>query len=633
MSEARVEYTNRVGRHEAVRLVAEGRHIWVGNLKLGVFAVGLVVGWLVFGRKVVAAYWLILPVVVYLGLAVAHEFVLRGRKRAETAGDFYRRGMARIEDRWAGNGASGEQFRDAEHVYAEDLDLFGTGCLFELLSTARLPMGESRLAGWLKNPSTREEVLERQGMVAELRAKLDLHRDLAITGEELRARMVPETLVEWAETKTVLPGGGLRIVAAFLAVAAAAAVLVYFERVAWWPALVGVLVVEGALWGWLRGRMKEAIAKLDCNAEGLELFSRVLRRFEGEEFVGERLRRMAGELTVGADALCPEYDAFGRAATGGPPPPSGGKQKAGPTTASEGLRRLARVVYWVENRENLMAKIAELPFLYTLQVALAAEGWKGRFGSRMRGWIDIAGEMEALVSLATYSYEHPADAFPEFAEASSGSVLECEELGHPLLAADKCVRNSVRLDAGTRLLLVSGSNMSGKSTLLRTVGINTVLAMAGAPIRGARMRLTPLAVGTRIRSGDSLQEGRSNFYTEILRIRRVVDLLGKGANREIGAPRLLFLFDELLEGTNSHDRRIGAEKLLKALLDGGAIGMVSTHDLALTEIGAAIGDGLRNVHFEDFVEDGKMRFDYRLRDGVVTKSNAIELMRVVGLDV
>jgi DNA mismatch repair ATPase MutS len=283
-------------------------------------------------------------------------------------------------------------------------------------------------------------------------------------------------------------------------------------------------------------------------------------------------------------------------------------------------------VYWVDARENLLLKMAELPFLYTLQVAFAAEAWKRRHGRRMRRWLEIAGEMEALVSLSTYAYEHPADVFAEFVDAGAGARLDGEELGHPLLAADKCVRNSVLLDAGTQLLLVSGSNMSGKSTLLRTVGINAVLAMAGAPIRGARMRLTPLTVGTRIRSGDSLQEGRSNFYTEILHIRRVFDLMGK-------SEPLLFLFDELLDGTNSHDRRIAAEKLLRTLVDGGAIGMVTTHDLALTEIGAVIGAGLKNVHFEDQVADGKMRFDYRLRDGVVTKSNAIELMRIIGLDV
>jgi DNA mismatch repair ATPase MutS len=239
----------------------------------------------------------------------------------------------------------------------------------------------------------------------------------------------------------------------------------------------------------------------------------------------------------------------------------------------------------------------------------------------------IAGEMEALISLGTYAYEHASDVFPEVVDAKGEQAFfDAAELGHPLIAAAQCVRNSLRLDAKTRVLLVSGSNMSGKSTLLRTVGINAVLAMAGAPVRASALRMAPLAIGTRIRSADSLQEGRSNFYTEILHIKRVFELVGK-------EKALLFLFDELLDGTNSHDRKIGAEKLLRTLVEAGAIGMVTTHDLALTEIGAAIGDVVQNVHFEDQVEQGKMKFDYRLRDGVVTKSNAIELMRIVGLEV
>ena len=619
MSDPRALYLERLGVSEAVWAAAERRHIWIGNAKLAVAGAGVVLAWLVLARHAVAGGWLILPVAAYGGLALAHEFALRKRRRAQTTGDLYRRGIARIGDRWAGTGAAGEQFRDAEHVYAEDLDLFGRGCLFELLSTARLPMGEKRLADWLKYPSPKDEALERQRLVAELRGKLDLHRDLAITGEELRARIAPETLTEWAEAQPVLPTGLWRGIAALLAVTAAAAIFYYFKRGGDYGPLFVVLTLNGALWGWLRHRMKEAITKLDCNAEGLELFARVLERFERETFVAERLKGIVGELR-GVD------DGVRGAATEGPPPrPGRGKQNADPTTASEAARRLARIVYWVDARENLLLKMTELPFLYTLQVAFAAEKWKRRWGSRLRVWIDIAGEMEALVSLATYSYEHPVDVFPEFVDAGGGALLDGQELGHPLIAAKKCVRNSVRLDSRTRLLLVSGSNMSGKSTLLRTVGINTVLAMAGAPIRGVRMRLTPLAVGTRIRSGDSLQEGRSNFYTEILHIRKVVELARQGPT--------LFLFDELREGTNSHDRRIGAEKLLAALLGNGAIGMVTTHDLALTEIGAAIGDVLRNVHFEDFVEEGKMRFDYRLREGVVTKSNAIELMRLIGLDV
>jgi DNA mismatch repair ATPase MutS len=271
----------------------------------------------------------------------------------------------------------------------------------------------------------------------------------------------------------------------------------------------------------------------------------------------------------------------------------------------------------------------------------------------MRASVEIVGEIEALISLATYSYEHPADPFPQLVEPSNSAALfDGEELGHPLIPAAKCVRNSVRLDQETRVMLVSGSNMSGKSTLLRVVGINTVLAMAGAPVRAKSLRLTALNVGTRIHSTDSLQEGRSTFYTEILHIRRVFDVAGgeptkrDAANGDLApgsvANRgrtvvnenrpLLFLFDELLEGTNSKDRRIGAESLIRALLQRRAIGIVTTHDLALTEITAAVGNSIRNVHFEDQVEDGKMRFDYKLRDDVVTKSNAIELMRLIGLE-
>ena len=188
------------------------------------------------------------------------------------------------------------------------------------------------------------------------------------------------------------------------------------------------------------------------------------------------------------------------------------------------------------------------------------------------------------------------------------------------------MRNSIRLDEHTRILLVSGSNMSGKSTFLRTVGINAVLANAGAPIRGKSLRLSPLVIGTRIHISDSLQEGRSNFYTEILRIRQVFELTS-------GERPLLFLFDELLEGTNSKDRRIGANGLIHALIERGAIGIVTTHDLALTEITHSLGSIARNAHFQDFVEDGQMRFDYKLQEGVVAKSNALELMRLIGLKV
>jgi DNA mismatch repair ATPase MutS len=242
----------------------------------------------------------------------------------------------------------------------------------------------------------------------------------------------------------------------------------------------------------------------------------------------------------------------------------------------------------------------------------------------VRTWLRATGEIEALLSLATYSYEHPADTLPEFIEGEAG--FDGEGIGHPLVPAASCIRNSVRVGGDSRALLVSGSNMSGKSTLLRGVGINVVLAMAGAPVRAQSLRLTPLQVGASIRINDSLQEGSSRFYAEITRLRQIFDLAG-------GQPPLLFLLDELLQGTNSKDRRIGAEGLVRALLGGGAIGLISTHDLALTEISGLPSGHLHNVHFQDEFADGKMKFDYQLREGVVTKSNGLALMRSIGLDV
>jgi DNA mismatch repair ATPase MutS len=236
----------------------------------------------------------------------------------------------------------------------------------------------------------------------------------------------------------------------------------------------------------------------------------------------------------------------------------------------------------------------------------------------------VIGEIEAVMCLATYSYEHPADPFPELVQ---GDVcFDGVEVGHPLIPAEKCVRNDVCLSEQKRVLLVSGSNMSGKSTLLRAVGINAVLAMAGAPVRARRLRLTPLRVGASIRVNDSLQDGSSRFYAEITRLRKLFDLAGDD-------PALLFLLDELLQGTNSNDRRIGAEGMVRALLNRGAFGLVSTHDLALTDIGGPLDGQVYNVHFQDEFENGKMFFDYKLREGVVTKSNGLALMRSIGLDV
>jgi hypothetical protein len=591
------EYSNRLAARQKTVAAKDALHKRFGNAKLATVVVAIVFLWLALKDEMISTYWLALPIAIYAALSLAHEFALRALAHARSAVAFYERGIARIEDRWSGTGASGERFRNPKHVYADDLDVFGAGCLFELLSTALLPMGEERLAQWLTAASPVPAIHERHKVIADLRDKLDLREELALLGEDLKVRLDPRSLENWAAAPPQLPAGPWRIVAAVLAISAAAATIYLFVTFRLWPLAV-VLALEVLILLWVRDRAEKVVSTLACNAEGLGLFADILRRLENEPFASPRLQGFATKL------------------------------KSGSQTASQSVRQLANIVYWIDAREDLLGRLLQLPVLYTVQCAFAAETWRKRYGGRLRAWADVAAEMEALLSLASYSYEHPDDPFPEFASQlpNEPAIFFGEELGHPLIPSAECVRNNVQLDAQTRVLLVSGSNMSGKSTYLRSAGINAVLALAGAPIRGKSLRMTPILLGTSIRRVDSLQEHRSSFYTEILRIRDVFELTEN-------SQRVLFLFDELLEGTNSHDRRIGADGLLRALLERGALGIVTTHDLALTDIAQLLPGAIRNVHFQDYVEEGKMRFDHKLRDGVVAKSNALELMRLIGLKV
>jgi DNA mismatch repair ATPase MutS len=293
-------------------------------------------------------------------------------------------------------------------------------------------------------------------------------------------------------------------------------------------------------------------------------------------------------------------------------------------SAAKSLRQLVRLVKGVDLKWHVYLMPLPNLFLWTTGFAMAVDRWRRTNGPMLASGIRLAGEYEAILALGTYAYENPADSFPTV--VSERALLEAEGLGHPLLPPEVCVRNDVCLGKGVQLLVVSGSNMSGKSTFLRCAGLNVVLAQAGAPVRATRMSLSPLVVGATLRVLDSVQTGRSRFYAEIMRIRQIVELA------EDRTP-VLFLLDEILHGTNSLDRRIGAEAIVRSLVDAGAVGLITTHDLTLTEIADTLGSRAMNVHFEDRLDGGKIVFDYQLQPGVVQKSNALALMRSIGLKV
>jgi hypothetical protein len=571
----------------------ENVHRRFGNIRLLLVIATLIAAWFSLHRDAFSPWWLLLAPVLFLVIAILHAKVLRQRACAERAVDFYRKGLARIEDRWPGTGQTGTRIDLHSSLYATDLDLFGQGSLFELLSLARTRMGEDTLAAWLLSPSPVPQLTQRHAAVAELRSRLDLREDIAILGEDLKVGIHPEALTQWAEAPNQLTHPWLRWLSLLLAIAAIAAAIVWAELGTKAP-FFAIIIIETIITAFLRKRTDAVFHATEHALEDLQLLSSLLARLEREQFEAPRLQALKTELSSHHLA------------------------------ASQAIARLRTIVEYIRSLDNPLMRILNIPLLYVVQVAYAAEAWRAANGAAVRSWLKAIGEVEALLSLSAYSYEHPSDPFPEFLEGPP--CLNAEQLGHPLIPAAKCVRNNVRVCDETKVLLISGSNMSGKSTLMRAVGINTVLAMAGAPVRAQSMQLTPLQIGASILINDSLQEGNSRFYAEITRLRHICDL---AENR----PPVLFLLDELLQGTNSKDRLIGAEGVVRALLVSGAIGLISTHDLALTNIGAQQDNRLQNVHLQDEIQDGRMTFNFKLHDGVVTKSNGIELMRLIGLDV
>lgn len=573
---------------------AQRRYNQLGNARLvtGIAAVG-VVGCSV-GVAWISPWWLILPVGIFAVLAIRLSALDAERETATRGVAYYEHAIGRIADRWMGKGSHGERFRDSKHVYADDLDLFGRGSLFELLSTARTGAGERMLAEWLLEPGEREEVEARQAAVAELAPRVDLREEIALMGEDIRAAVDARVLAVWGSAAPVRFFQGARVAAFALAVAAVVTLVGFFAQRFTLAPFLFVVLAEMMFNFAIRpkvGLVKEASS---APAHELRMLALLLERLEHEQFQSARLRRLVEELQVEGHA------------------------------ASARIKGLTRLIEMLDSSENMFFRPVAAMLLWNAQFAMAIEAWRVVCGGHIGKWIEAVGEFEAQCSLSAYAYERPDATFPRLEK--EGPLFDADTLRHPLIPAAVAVANDVRLGEKERLWIVSGSNMSGKSTLMRAVGLNAVLAWAGAPVACAKLRISPLRIGASMSTHDSLADNRSRFYAEISRLRDVVELA------RTGHPTL-FLLDELLSGTNSHDRRIGAEAVVRGLVERGAIGLVSTHDLALAEIVSTLDGRAANVHFEDHLEGGEIRFDYRLRQGVVTRSNALELMRAVGLDV
>lgn len=584
------EYHRRLARYREQGAAARQRSETISRARLGVALVAAGLGWMTLGAGWLSPWWLVVPALTFAVLMGLHSRVWRKRDRADRGAALYERALARLDGRWAGTGQTGLRFFDPHHPYADDLDVFGPGSLYELLCGARTTMGEETLARWLLAPSDPSTIRARQAAVRALASRLDLREDLALLGDEVASVVRRDALASLAVSSPPVPAARI----ALAAITATVILTAFGWLVGWLPLLVPVaaLVVQAVAGLWFRGRVRDADRAVAGHGPDLELLVAVLDRFEREPLGELEFPHLQAAMTT--DGVRP----------------------------SRAVRRLRLWVDLFDSRRNQFFTLIALLTMWDVHCALGIEAWRARHGHAVNEWLTAVGEIEALCSLAGYAWEHPGDVYPELAEGAP--CFEAEGLAHPLIHEARAVPNDVTLGGAIRVLIVSGSNMSGKSTLLRAIGVNVILALAGAPVRATRLRLTPLAVGATLRVRDSLQEGTSSFYAELVRLRDLVRIAD-------GPVPLLFLLDEILHGTNSHDRRLGATAVVRGLVDRGAIGLVTTHDLALSAVVDDPGMRAENVHFEDQLVDGKMLFDYRLRPGVVRTSNALALMRTLGL--
>jgi hypothetical protein len=589
------EYNRRLSKRQEQLMNIRGLHQRLWIYLTGAALVGIVAAWAALSSHLISLVWLLPPMAVVLSILQSLTKNARLHRQMEQIVGFYELGLARLHQQWQGRGIGGERFRPYNHAYASDLDLFGTGSMFEVLCTARTGIGRAVLANWLLTPAAWNDVAQRQAAVAELRPMLDLQEDWAsVEGEALD--QAGASVRDWADTPAI----------AFPYYAQAFAIILPFCLVVlsllasngvfghyWIWAVATPVGLEALLAALFLKKTRQTATKIVFPSFELELLAPLLDRLERLDFQCPLLKTLQLQLTTSSGL------------------------------PSQQIRRL-RLWVWLLNLRQLeyFALPASL-ILWGTNLAICIENWRRRNHKGMSQWLDSLGQFEALLSFARYYYEN-SDLTFAILKRDSPAQFQAEALGHPLLDRQTCVRCDVRLDAkGTRLIMVSGSNMSGKSTLLRSIGLNSVLALAGAPVRAARLQISPLQIGCSISVHDSLLQAKSRFQAEVERLKRILNLSRTN--------NTLFLLDEMLGGTNSADRLFGARAVIEQLAANGAIGLVTTHDLALTEVVKALDGRAMNVHFEEHYEDGEMRFDYRMRPGVLTRTNGLNVMAALGL--
>ena len=543
-----------------------------------------------------SAAFLIIPVIGILW-AIREFFRLRVRAlQMAHLCTFYEQGLDRLRGTWQGKGNGGMDFARPHHLFQDDLAILGDGSLFELLCTTRSQAGADRLASYLLDAPTLQESRARQEAVRELKGATELREQIASLGKYQFQRCDGIYLRQWFCLPMIEAGRGVALfLLASSSICFVSGLLCVAQFLHWGtvlPWLLPFLLTQAVIGLAFLRKVRPQLKDLFPLANELVVLRQGLALMQERQFASPKLRLLVESVASRNAAL-----QIGK------------------------IERLARAV---EHRGKDFFYVPCLLLAVGTQLALAIDVWRRKNREDFLRWLDAWAEFDALNALACYAYEHPRDVFPELLEGAAR--LEATSLGHPLLEASTCRGNDVALNNEMRFYLISGSNMAGKSTFLRTIGINAVLAAAGAPVRARCASMSVFRVCASLSIADSLAEGKSKFLAEVERLRETIRAM------EEDGP-VLFLMDEILAGTNSQDRRIAAGAVLQTLIRGGAVGALSTHDLALTEIAESPQMRGANVHMQGEDPDAPLVFDYRVKPGILRQTNALAIVRMIGIEI
>ncbi len=580
-----------------VNLISIGRGIiFFGGIGAAIF---------LFIRKQFNAipFILIAVLIIFVLLVCMHSRVREQKKYARILLEINESSTKRLNGEWKEFKDTGEEFKNEDHRYSGDLDIFGKGSLFQMLNTSNTYIGRKKLGKLFTEPLGKsEDIYRNQRAIKILSEKLNWRQifqaeGMAIRGENSKPEELkdPKELILWAREKNDFFRKPLVIIMA--AILPAVTLLSFLAAIAlpvvpYYP-FFALLCINILL---LMMRSKDTVRVFrvtDKYKDAIKTYEKMLRLIEDEAFDSEYLEEMKSYLTDD-------------------------KNKR----AFEQIKGLVRVVEMILMKHSELYLLFNIITLWDYQCQIQLERWKRKTGVNLEKWLGVIGEFEVLSSLSILYYDHPEWVMPEVFD--SVHDYEAVGIGHPLLTGERVV-NSFKLNLPGCALLITGSNMSGKSTLLRTAGINLILAYAGAPVCAEEFKCSVMELYTSMRISDNLERNISSFYAELLRIKMIIE-----ASRE--GKRVFFLLDEIFRGTNSRDRHTGARILIKNLIKEGASGFISTHDLELGELAGENNSGVHNYHFKEYYRDGQIYFDYKLYPGISTTRNAIYLMKMAGID-